>query len=395
MNSFVQYAPTKIIFGKGVEDQVGAQVKAFGGTKVLIHYGGGSVKRSGLLDKVKASLEAEGIAYVELGGAVPNPRLGLVHEGIELCRKEGVDFVLGIGGGSAIDSAKAIALGVPYDGDVWDAFTRKVTLTKTLPHGNIITLAATGSETSNSAVITNDVDGSMLKRGLGADTNRPAFTLMDPELLYSLPPYQTACGIVDIMMHTHERFFSKGGQNEVSDKLAVAILRTMIQFGPVCMKEPDNYEARSEVMWAGSISHNGMTGLGRAGDWGSHQLEHALGGIYDVAHGAGLAAVWGSWARYVYKEDVMRFARYAVDVWDITMNYDDPEQTALAGIEAAEKFFVSIGMPICITDLLGHEPSDEELKRLAYECSFYSTRKIGNFKVLDETDMYNIYVMAK
>ena len=394
MNNFTYYAPTKVVFGKGVENTVGEELKALGATKVLIHYGGGSVIKSGLMDRVKASLDAAGIAHVELGGVVPNPRLSKIHEGIDLCRKEGVDFVLAIGGGSAIDSAKSIAMGVPYEGDVWDVYCKKYVPTTALPHANIVTLAATGSEMSDSAVVTNDCDGTMLKRGYNGVTNRAKLALMNPELTFTLPPYQTACGAVDIMMHTHERWFSKGGQNELTDRIAVAVLRTVIQYGPLCLEQPDNYEARSELMWAGTMSHNHTTGLGRAGDWGCHQLEHAIGGIYDVAHGAGLAAVWASWARYVMDEDIMRFARYACEVWDCNMNYDDPKETALEGVARAEIFFKRLGMPTSISELLGHKCTEEELKKLAYDCSYFGTRSIGNFKSLDQNDMYNIFKAA-
>lgn len=389
MNNFEFYSPTKVIFGRGVETQVGQELKAWGATKVLIHYGGGSVIRSGLFAKVEQALQEAGLPYVVLGGAQPNPRLSLVREGIALCRKEGVDFVLAIGGGSAIDSAKGIALGVPYEGDVWDFYSRKAEPKTGLPHANIVTLAATGSETSMSSVLTNE-DG-MLKRGCNCPQNRPRFTLMDPELLYTLPPYQTACGVVDIMMHTMERYFSEGGINEVTDRIAEAILRTTIQYGRVCMQEPENYVARSEIMWAGSLSHNALTGLGRKGDWASHQIEHELGGMYDVAHGAGLAAVWGSWARYVYQSDVMRFARFGVNVWNVNMNYENPEETALEAIARTEEYFRSLGMPTSLKELLPDvEVTDEAIEEMAEKCTFFHTRIVGNCKVLEEKDIAQI-----
>ena len=389
MNNFEFYSPTKVIFGRGVEAQVGQELLKWGAKKVLIHYGGGSVVRSGLLAKVEKSLEESGIPYVVLGGAKPNPRLSLVQEGIELCRKEGVDFVLAIGGGSAIDSGKGIALGVPYDGDVWDFYCGKKAPQTALPHANIVTLAATGSETSMSSVVTKE-EG-MLKRSCNCQQNRPRFTLMDPELLYTLPPYQTACGVVDIMMHTMERYFSKGGINEVTDRIAEAILRTVIQYGRVCMDEPENYEARSEVMWAGSLSHNTLTGLGRQGDWASHQIEHELGGMYDVAHGAGLAAVWGAWARYVYQEDPMRFARYGVNVWGLNLNYEKPEETALAAIQSTEEYFRTLNMPTSLKELLPDtQVTEEDIQLLATKCTFFETRTIGNFKVLGKEDIAQI-----
>lgn len=389
MNQFQFYSPTKVIFGRGVEEQVGKELAAWGATKVLIHYGGGSVVKSGLLGKVEQALKESGIAYVTLGGAKPNPRLSLVQEGIELCRKEKVDFILAVGGGSAIDSGKGIALGVPYEGDVWDFYCKKAEPQTALPHANIVTLAATGSETSESSVVTKE-DG-MLKRSCNCKWNRPKFTLMNPELLYTLPPYQTACGVVDIMMHTMERYFSQGGINEVTDRIAESLLRTVIQYGQVCMEDPQNYEARSEVMWAGSLSHNMLTGLGRKGDWASHQIEHELGGMYDVAHGAGLSAVWGSWARYVYKEDVMRFARFGVNVWGLNLNYESPEETALAAIECTEKYFRDLNMPITLKELLPNEKiTDEDIDQLAVKCTFFNTRTIGNFKQLGKEDIVTI-----
>ena len=390
MNHFSFHSPTKVIFGKGVADKIGAETKAWGGTKVLIHYGGGSVVRSGLLERVKKSLDEAGIGHVELGGAVPNPRLGLVYEGIDLCRKEGVDFVLGIGGGSAIDSAKAIAVGVPYEGDVWDIYLKKVAAKEALPHANIITLAATGTETSSSSVITNE-DG-WLKRGNNTQLNRPCFTLMDPELLYTLPPYQTACGIVDIMMHTMDRYFSNGGVNEVTDRIAEAILRTVIQYGKICMEDPENYEARSEVMWAGSLSHNHLTGLGLPGDWAPHQIEHELGGMFDVAHGAGLAAIWGSWARYVYKDCLHRFVRFATNVMGVEAVGTD-EAIALKGIEALEAFYRELNMPTNFREL-GVEAKDEELREMARKAMEFVGGAQGSAKVLHEEDMYEIFKMA-
>lgn len=392
MNNFEFYSPTRVIFGKGVEHRVGDAAKACGASKLLVHFGGGSVKKSGLLDRVEASLKAAGLDYVLLGGVCPNPRLGLVHEGIDLCRREKVDMVLAVGGGSSIDSAKAIAMGVPYDGDVWDFYSGKASPAAALPTGNILTIAAAGSETSANSVITNE-DGWM-KRGFGNTLLRPAFTLMNPELLYTLPSYQTACGVVDIIMHNFERFFSPGGLNEVTDRINEAMVRTVMQYGAVCMKEPENYAARSEVMWAGSLSHNHLTGLGRATDWATHQLEHELGGMFDVAHGAGLSAMWGAWARYVYKHDAMRFARYGVNVLGLSLNFEDPEETALAAIEATERYFASIDMPINLPELMDRALTDEEIKTLAVKCTNFGKRKIGGFVELGEQEIIDIYHMA-
>jgi alcohol dehydrogenase len=393
MNHFEFYSPTKVIFGKGVENQVGAEVKAWGGTKVLVHFGGASARKSGLLDRVEASLKAAGIDFVTLGGVVPNPRLALVHEGIELCRKEAVDFILAVGGGSVIDSSKAIALGVKYDGDVWDFYEEAAEPKGVLPTANIVTLAAAGSETSEHAVITNE--NGLIKKGYGNSLCRPKFTLMDPELTYTLPAYQTACGIVDIMMHTLDRYFSSGGCNEMTDRIAESVLKTVIQFGKIAMKDPTNYDARSEIMWAGSLSHNDLTGLGRPGDWSPHQLEHELSGYFDVSHGAGLAAVWGAWAHYVYKADVMRFARYGVNVFGLAMNYENPEETALEAIRTTQEFFTSIGMPVTITELIGKKISDQVIAELAEKCTFFNRRKIGGFVVLDKPQIIDIYTAAR
>ncbi len=398
MNSFTYYAPTRVIFGRGAVERTAEQLKAFGATKVLIVYGGGSAVRSGLIGRVEEQLKGAGLPYVKLGGAKPNPRLSLVFEGVRLAREEGVDFILGVGGGSAIDTGKAIAAGLCCGGEneLLDIVCKRAPLEKSVPHACILTIAATGSEMSNSAVVTVDTDGSFIKRGMPkSDANRPKFAIMDPELTYTLPAYQTASGAVDIIMHTNERFFSEGGVNELSDRIAVSLIRTVIDYTPIAVKEPDNYDARSEIMWAGSLSHNDLTGLGRKGDWASHQLEHALGGVYDVAHGAGLAAVWASWARYVLPGNEARFARYAHDVFGIDVDITEPKSAALAGIAAMEDFFRSIGMPVSISELIGHTPDEEELKRLVCECTYHGTRKtIGTLCALGEEDMYRIFCMA-
>ena len=392
MNHFQYYTPTQVIFGKDTEAQVGELVKQQGCKRLLVHYGLSSVIKSGLLGRVYASLDAAGISYVSLGGAVPNPRLSLVHEGIRLCRAEGVDFILGVGGGSAIDSAKAIALGVHYDGDVWDFYLRKAYPKTAVPVGVILTIAATGSEMSNSTVITNE-DG-WVKRGLRNDLNRPRFAIMNPELTYTLPEYQTMSGCVDIMMHTMERYFSHEMDTELTDCLAEGLLKTVMRAAKILLKEPRNYDARAEILWAGSLSHNGLTGCGRAGDWACHQLEHELGGMFDVAHGAGLSAVWGSWARYVYRFDVARFAKFAVNVMGVPYDYAAPERTALKGIEALEDFFRSIHMPVNIREL-GVELSEGQILELAHKCSFMGTRKIGGICELNEKQMADIYRMAR
>ena len=323
MINFEYYTPTKVIFGKNAEEKTGELVKAQGCKKVLVHYGGNSAKKSGLLDRICKSLEKEEIAYVTLGGVVPNPHLGKVHEGIELCKKEGVDFILAVGGGSVIDSGKAIGYGVANEGEVWDFYEKTRVPKACLPIGAVLTIAAAGSEMSNSSVITNE--NGWLKRGYNDDICRCRFAIMNPELTYTLPAYQTASGCVDIMMHTMERYFTKEENTTLTDGIGEALIRTVMQSARVLKEDPENYDARAQVMWAGSLSHNGLTGCGTVGDWASHQLEHELGGMFDVAHGAGLAAVWGSWARYVYKEKPERFAQFAVNVMGVTNDFSNPE----------------------------------------------------------------------
>lgn len=392
MDNFQYFTPTKVAFGKDTVSQVADLIKEFGGKKVLIHYGGGSVIRSGLMDKVKAILDAAGISYVMLGGAVPNPHLSLVYEGIELCKKENVDFILAVGGGSAIDSAKGIGYGVANDGDVWDFYDFKRTATGCVPIGVILTLAATGSEMSDSSVITKE-EG-WVKRGYSSDYGRPKFAIMDPELTSTLPDYQTASGCTDIMMHTMERYFSNGGHMEVTDQVAEGVLRTVMENAKILVKDPKNYEARAEVMWAGSLAHNGLTGCGTdGGDWMCHNLEHELGGLYDVTHGAGLAAIYGTWARYVYKDCLPRFKRYAIKVMGVSSEGTD-EEIALRGIEAMEDFYRAINMPTNLREL-GVEPTEEEMATMAKKCAVASGGKGGSAKVLEEKDMLEIYHLAK
>ncbi len=393
MENFQYYTPTKVIFGKGTEEQAGRLVKEQNCSRVLVHYGGSSAVKSGLLDRVFRSLEQEGIRYVSLGGVVPNPRLSKVYEGIELCKKEGVDFILAVGGGSVIDSAKAIGYGMTNDCDVWDLFEGKQAPSGCLPIGVILTIAAAGSEMSNSCVITKE-EG-WLKRGCNTDYGRCKFAVMNPELTYSLPRYQTQSGCTDILMHTMERYFSTGKTMELTDGISEALMRTVIRNVKILMEKPGDYDARAEIMWAGSLSHNGLTGCGTTGgDWASHQLEHELGGMFDVTHGAGLAAVWGSWARYVYKTSPGRFAKFAVNVMGVSDYSDDVDKTALEGIKAMEDFYRSIGMPTSVREL-GIELTGEQIHELAYKCSFKNTRTIGRFQVLNMEDMEKIFTMAR
>ena len=392
MENFQYYTPTKIIFGRGAEEQTGQLAAEQGCKKVLVHYGGGSVVRSGLLERIYRSLDAVGISYVSLGGVVPNPRLSLVYEGIRLARKEQVDFILAVGGGSVIDSAKAIGYGVANEGDVWDFYEKRRTAKACLPIGVVLTIAAAGSEMSDSSVITKE-EG-WLKRGYSGNYARARFAVMNPELTMTLPKYQTASGCVDIMMHTMERYFNHSENMEMTDGISEHLLRTVMKNAKILMNEPDNYQARAEVMWAGSLSHNGLTGCGTGGgDWASHQLEHELGGMFDVAHGAGLAAVWGSWARYVMDAAPERFAKFAVNVMGV-----EPEaeklKTAQKGIEAMEDFYRALDMPVCIGDM-GIELAEEQMRELAEKCSHFGKRTIGCIKKLDQEDMYQIYKEAR
>lgn len=392
MKNFDYYTPTRVVFGKGTESQVGALVKAQNCKKVLLHYGSGSVKKTGLLDKVKASLDAEKINYVELGGVVPNPRLSLVYKGIELVKAEGVDFILAVGGGSTIDSAKAIGYGVSNEGDVWDFYDRKRTPKACMPIGVVLTISAAGSEMSNSSVITKDEGG--IKRGTTSDLCRPKFAIMNPELTMTLPDYQTASGCTDILMHTMERYFVSNDYMEISTALGEGLLRTVIANAKILAKDPKNYDARAEIMWSSSLSHNGLTGCGieGRGDWSCHQLEHEVGGMFDVAHGAGLAAIWGSWARYVYKNCLNRFRRFAVNVMGVAENGSD-EEIALKGIEAMENFFHEIKMPTSLHEL-GVEPTEDQINELVKKCCIAHNGKFGSAKELHEADMLAIYKMA-
>ena len=392
MKDFNYYAPTKVVFGKGAEQKVGKLVKEQNCKKVLIHYGSGSARRSGLLDRIEAIFEKEGIAYTELGGVVPNPRLSLVYEGIGLCKKENVDFILAVGGGSVIDSAKAIGYGVANEGDVWDFFDFKRKPTACLPIGTVLTIAAAGSEMSGSCVITKEEGG--MKRGCTTDYSRLKFAVLNPELTMTLPPYQTACGCTDILMHTMERYFNHSKNMELTDGISEALMRTVIRNAKILVKEPENYDARAEVMWAGSLSHNGLTGCGTdGGDWATHKLEHELGGMFDVAHGAGLAAIWGSWARYVCGERIDRFVQFAESVMDVTPQ-ETEQKTAEAGIAAMEDFYREIKMPTSLAEL-GIAPTDEQIRELAEKCNAAVRGNLGKVKHLNMEDMIAIYTAAR
>ena len=389
MENFTFYSPTFFVFGKESENQAGEYVKKFGGSKVLIHFGGKSAKASGLLDRVEAPLKASAIPFVELGGVKPNPRSGLVYEGIELCRKEKVDFVLAVGGGSVIDSAKAIAAGVLYDGDFWDFYSGKM-IEKALPVGTVLTIAAAGSEGSPDSVITKE-EG-MFKRGTGSNAIRPKFSILNPALTQTLPPHQTAAGITDIMAHLYERYLTNTKEVEVTDRLIEALLLTMKHEGPRVIADPNNYEARANIMCAGMMAHNNSCGVGRSQDWNSHNIEHELSALYDCAHGAGLAVTMPAVFKYVMKHDVMRFAKVATRVWGCQMDFDHPEVTVLEGINAFQNFLISLGMPKNFAELGAKEEDIPKLVQVLCRGDG-RTGSISGFVTLNEDDCAKIYKM--
>ena len=403
MKDFNFYAPTEVVFGEQSEEQVAALVKKYGGTKVLVHYGGQSAVKSGLLDKICGLLTEGGVPFVKLGGVVPNPRLSLAKQGIDLCRKEGIDFILAVGGGSVIDSAKCIAYGVPMAGDVWDVYLGKATPKTMLPVACVLTIPAAGSEMSESSVITNE-DGDV-KLGYSNNLSRPKFAIMNPKRTMTLPPYQTAAGVTDMMMHTMERYFTLDGDMDFTTDVAEAMLRSIKNAVFAVLKNPEDYRYRAQIMWGGSLMHNGLTGCGVDEDWATHQIEHELSGMFDVTHGAGLAAIWPSWARYVladhtdgeaiHAQRLSRFVRFAVNVMDVPNDFTDPEGTALKGIEAMERFYHAIGMPINIKELIGKDVTDAEIKEMTRKCSRDYQRTCGGFKVLKSDDMEKIYIMAR
>ena len=388
MDNFVFYAPTYFAFGRDAENQAGALVKRFGGHKALLHYGGGSVVRSGLLDRVKASLDEAGIAHVELGGVKPNPRSGLVYDGIDLCRREGVDFVLAIGGGSTIDSSKAIAAGTVYEGDFWDYYEGKP-VDKALPIGTVLTIAAAGSEGSPDSVITRE-DG-MIKRGASGEAYRPRFSILNPALTQTLPPYQSACGITDIIAHLYERYLTNTTEVETTDRMIEALILAMVHEGPRVIEDPNNYQARANIMWAGMMAHNNSCGVGRSQDWTSHNVEHELSALYDCAHGAGLAVAMPAVFTYTMAHDVTRFAKIAVRVWGCQMDFEHPERTAKAGIEALKRFLASIGMPGSFAELGAKEEDIEYLAHTACWGSEHADGMLHGFMDLDQKDVEAIY----
>ena len=387
MQSFIFHTPTEIIFGKGEEQKTARLVKKYGGSKVFIVYGGGSVVKSGLLKNITDLLESENLQYLLFGGVQPNPRLSHARDGVKSAVEFNADFILAIGGGSVIDTAKAIAHGAKNpEVDIWKFWKKEAEVTQSLPVGVILTISAAGSETSNSAVLTNTETGE--KRGLSIDLNRPRFTVMNPELTYTVPKFHVACGIADIMMHTMDRYFTQQAQsekNEFTDAIAAALLKTVIKNGPIILKDPANYDAVSEIMWCGSVTHNGITGLGRPFDFSVHQLGHELSGRFDVSHGASLSTMWGSWAGYVCDVNPERFAQYSREVWGT----EDGN-----GIAETVEFFKSINMPTCFSELGIGLQTDEVIDEMSDSCVFHGKRLVGNFKPLDKNDIFNIYKSA-
>lgn len=387
MNNFQFHSPTDFVFGKGTENETGYYIKKNGGTNVLLHFGGGSAVRSGLLDRVKKSLDKENITYTELGGVQPNPRDTLVYKGIELCREKDIDFILAVGGGSVIDSAKAIAMGVPYEGDFWDFYSGKKPETA-LPIATVLTIAAAGSEGSGDSVITKEDGG--LKRGAGSDLIRPKFSIMNPELTCTLPTYQTACGATDIMAHVFERYFTNTTEVEITDRLCEAVLLTMIKETPRAIADPSNYDARANIMWAGTVAHTNIIGVGREQDWNSHGIEHELSALYDCAHGAGLAVIMPAWMEFVYKHNALRFAQAAVRIWGCQMDFEQPENTAREGIKRFRSFLHSIGMPMTFAELGARE---EDIPLLVEKFGI-GDGITGGFMKLSSDDITKIYQIA-
>ncbi|MBE7038427.1 MAG: iron-containing alcohol dehydrogenase [Ruminococcaceae bacterium] len=390
MNNFEFLTPTKVFFGKDTHYEVGKIIKEYGFKNILLHYGKQSIKKTGLYDDVVKSLNENGIKFIELAGVEPNPKMTLVKEGVKICRENKIDFILAVGGGSVIDSAKVIADSIFYDGEIWDFFERKSAPKKTLKVGTILTISASGSEMSDSAVITNE-DG--IKRGCSYPCHRPLFSILNPSLTFSVNKYQTACGIVDIMMHTMERYFSLPTNLPLTDSIGESIIKNTIDAGKVAYENPSDYNARATLMWAGALSHNSLTGMGKKVFMPCHQMEHEISGMYDfVTHGAGLATVWPAWAKYVYKNDIDKFNRYAKNVWGIEVDLDNPQKSAYEGIIATENFFKSIGMPTTLSEL---GIDDKNLRELSKRCTFYGKRILPGIVELDEDKIFDIYNLMK
>ncbi len=389
MQGFQFYNPARIIFGDKTQAQTGKWVAQYGGTKVLLHYGQKSIKASGLFDEIVNNCKAAGLEVVELGGVVPNPRWSLVAEGIELVRRENVDFILAVGGGSVIDSAKAIAMGAKYDGDLWSLFMKNGPIDSALPLGVVLTIPAAGSESSSGTVITNE-EG-WYKRSMGSELIIPKFAIINPQLHMTLPPYQVACGIADIFAHLLERYFTQVDNVDYTDRLIEASMKTLIHMAPRVFAQPDNLDVRNEIAWVGTLAHNNILNTGRIGDWGSHSIEHELSGIYDIAHGAGLAIVFPAWMRYVYKYNPARFEQFARRVWDVDYAFDQQEVTILEGIARYQRFMSSIGLPVTLQEA---NIDDGRLEEMADKCLF-NRESIGQFVKLKRDDVLAIYHLAK
>ncbi len=387
MQNFEYYSPTKIIFGKQKENQVGQEVKKYG-SKILLHYGRGHIKKTGLYDKVVQSLVDAGVEYIELGGVKPNPELGLVKKGIEICKSEQIDFVLSVGGGSVIDSGKAIAMGACYDGDVWDFYDKRIPAQKALPVGVILTIPAAGSESSPVSVITKE-EG-LLKVGYPSDLLRPRFAILNPELTYTLPAWQTAAGIVDMMAHIMERYFTNERFVDASDHFCEGLMRTILKYAPIVIEEPENYNARAEIMWVGTLAHNDIAGLGRIGDWATHQIEHELSALYDVTHGAGLAVLFPAWIQYVYKNNPKLFVKFFVRVFDVEPDFHDDDWTIAEGLKRLKAFYRSIGMPVSLKEL---NIGEDNLELMAQKATAKGPR--GNLIKLYKEDTLEIFKLVR
>ncbi len=389
MENFSYNNPTKIIFGKDTEKQVGAEV-ASQAKKILLHYGGGSIKKTGLYDTVVKSLKNAGVEFIELSGVKPNPRLRLVNEGIDICKEDSIELILAVGGGSVIDSAKAIAMGSVYDGNVWDFFTGKAEPEEALPVATILTLPAAGSEASSGCVITKE-DG-MLKRAVNSELIYPKFSILNPELAYTLPISQIRNGITDILSHLMERYFTNVTHVEITDRLIEGTMKTIISNAQRVLEDRENYDAWAEIMWSGTIAHNNLLNTGRVGDWASHDIEHEISGIYDIAHGAGLSIVFPAWMRYVYKHDIGRFAQFAHRVWNIDNIFESPEKTAIEGIKRLEQFFKEIGQPTRLSEV---DIADDRLLEMATKCTESDIHTVGNFVKLHSKDVYAVLCLAR
>jgi hypothetical protein len=389
MENFEFRNPTKIVFGRGAEDKVGAEAAAYA-KKILLHYGSGSIKETGLFDRVTTSLRRAGVDWVELGGVKPNPRLSLVYEGIRLCKAHGLGLILAVGGGSAIDSAKAIAMGAVTDSDVWDFYLGKGAPTAALPVGTVLTIPAAGSEASTGTVITKE-EG-WLKRAVNSELIYPRFSILNPELAFTLPAFQVACGAADIMAHLMERYFTNVEHVAFTDRLLEATMKTIIANAPLVLENRRNYDAWAEVMWAGTIAHNNLLNTGRVGDWGSHDIEHEISGIYDVAHGAGLAVVFPAWMKFVLHHDLRRFVQWTVRVWNVDLNVFDPEAVAREGVARLEAFFRSFGIGTTLGEL---GVGDDRIDEMADKCTDGDTRTVGNFVKLDRAAVAKILRLAQ